>query len=99
MDVLSGLDKLNVCTGYTYNDKLLPGFPSDFEILEKCTPIYEEVDGWKEDISSITEYDQLPENAKKYIKYIEDKTGIPIIMISVGTRRRQIITINDPFSI
>ncbi len=99
MDVLSGLEKLKVCTGYSYNGETLPGFPSDFTILEKCTPIYEEVDGWQEDISSVTEYDELPENAKKYIRYIEEKIDIPIIMISVGTRRKQIITIKDPFNV
>lgn len=97
MDVLCGLEKIKVCTGYTYDGKLLPGFPADFEILEKCVPVYEEIEGWTEDISAATEYDQLPENARNYIKYIEEKTGIPIIMISVGTRRKQVITVKDPF--
>lgn len=99
MDVLSGLKKIRVCTGYTYNGETLPGFPSDFSVLEKCNPIYEEVDGWEEDLSSVTEYDELPENARKYIRYIEDKTNIPIIMVSVGTRRKQIITLKDPFNV
>ena len=99
MDVLSGLKKIKVCTEYTYNGKPLLGFPSDFSVLEKCVPIYDEVDGWEEDLSSVTEYDELPENAKKYIRYIEDKTNVPIIMVSVGTRRKQIITIKDPFNV
>jgi adenylosuccinate synthase len=98
MDVLSGLKKIKVCTGYTYNGETLPGFPSDFSVLEKCVPIYDEVDGWDEDISSATKYEELPENARKYISYIEEKTNVPIIMVSVGTRRKQIITIKDPFS-
>ena len=98
MDVLSGLKKIKVCTGYTYNGETLPGFPSDFSVLEKCVPIYDEVDGWDEDISSATKYEELPENAKKYITYIEEKINVPIIMVSVGTRRKQIITIKDPFS-
>jgi len=68
-------------------------------VLEKCEPIYEALDGWDEDLSSVTEYEELPENAKKYIQYIEDKTNIPIIMVSVGTRRKQIITIKDPFNV
>jgi len=99
MDVLSGLENIKVCTGYTHDGRLLPGFPADFEILEKCSPVYEEVAGWKEDISAATEYAQLPENAQKYIAYIEELTGIPVIMISVGTRRKQVITIKDPFSV
>ena len=98
MDVLSGLKKIKVCTGYTYNGETLPGFPSDFSVLEKCVPIYDEVDGWNEDISSATKYEELPENARKYINYIEEKIHVPIIMVSVGTRRKQIITIKDPFS-
>ena len=98
MDVLSGLKKIKVCTGYTYNGETLPGFPSDFSVLEKCVPIYDEVDGWDEDISSATKHEELPENAKKYITYIEEKINVPIIMVSVGTRRKQIITIKDPFS-
>jgi adenylosuccinate synthase len=98
MDVLSGLKKIKVCTGYTYKGETLPGFPSDFSVLEKCIPIYDEVDGWDEDISSATKYDELPENAQKYISYIEEKINVPIIMVSVGTRRKQIITIKDPFS-
>jgi len=99
MDVLSGLENIKVCTGYTHDGRLLPGFPADFEILEKCSSVYEEVAGWKEDISAATEYAQLPENAQKYIAYIEELTGIPVIMISVGTRRKQVITIKDPFSV
>jgi len=99
MDVLSGLKKIKVCTGYTYNGEPLLGFPSDFSVLEKCVPIYDEVDGWEEDLSSVTKYDELPENAKKYIHYIENKTNVPIIMVSVGTRRKQIITIKDPFNV
>lgn len=98
MDVLSGLKKIKICTGYSYNGETLSGFPSDFSVLEQCVPIYDEIDGWDEDISSTTKYKELPENARKYISYIEEKTNVPIIMVSVGTRRNQIITIKDPFS-
>jgi adenylosuccinate synthase len=99
LDVLSGLKTLKVCTGYTLDGKLLDGFPSDFSVLEKSIPVYEEVAGWEEDLSSITRFEDLPEASKKYIAYIEEKTGLPVIMVSVGTRRSQIITLKDPFEI
>lgn len=97
LDVLSRLKTIKVCTGYKYTDGVLSGFPTDFSVLEKCTPVYDEVEGWDEDISSITRLKDMPKAAKNYIKYIENATGIPIIMVSVGSRRSQIITIKDPF--
>jgi len=97
LDVMSGLQTIKVCTGYTDGERMLTGFPLDFSLLKKCRPVYEEVEGWKEDISSITRFNELPKAAKNYIYYIEEKTGLPIISISVGSRRNQIITIEDPF--
>ncbi|MCP4714864.1 MAG: adenylosuccinate synthase, partial [Deltaproteobacteria bacterium] len=98
MDVLSGLETIKVCNQYTYQGKPVPGFPSDFTVLEKCEPVYEEVPGWQEDISNITKFEDLPEAAQSYIRYIEEKTGVPVISVSVGTRRNEIISLKDPFS-
>jgi len=99
LDVLSGLKSIKICTGYRYNDSLLPGFPADFTVLEKCTPVYEEVEGWDEELTGVTQYDQLPGAAKNYIARIEALTGLPVGMVSVGQKRRQIIMLQDPFSI
>ncbi len=60
IDVLSGLKKLKICTSYQYEGESIKEFPSDLEILKKCTPMYEELEGWEEDISQITDYDNLP---------------------------------------
>ena len=89
LDVLSGLEEIKVCIGYSFEDKKITDYPLVDEILDKCEPIYESFEGWDEDISGITKYDALPENAKKYIEFIEDFSDVPIKYISVGPERNQ----------
>lgn len=85
LDVLSGFKKIKVAVGYKINDKQIDYFPS--AQLDKVKPIYEEIDGWDEDISGCKEYSELPENARKYIDYIENILGVKISIISVGPDR------------
>ena len=68
LDVLDKLHKIMICTGYNYNNNILKDFPSDSDILNKCEPIYEIIDGWNEPTSGIAKLDKLPANARKYIK-------------------------------
>ncbi|PZD79460.1 adenylosuccinate synthase [Mesonia sp. K7] len=89
-DVLSGFDKLKVCTKYNYKGKEIDYLPFSIE-EENVTPIYDEVEGWEEDLTKMTSEDQFPENLKKYIKYIEDFIGVPIKVVSVGPDRKQTI--------
>jgi len=91
LDVLSGLNKLKICTGYKHKDKVIKNFTTELKVLENCDPIYEEVDGWQEDISKITDYKDLPDNAKKYLKRLEELAGVPISIVSVGPGRQQTI--------
>ncbi|HQO08687.1 MAG TPA: adenylosuccinate synthase [Clostridiales bacterium] len=91
IDVLGGLDKIKVCVGYKYKGNILTEFPPVSNILEKCEPVYEELDGWKEDISDIKEYKDLPENVRKYIDYIEKISKVPVEIVSVGPERNQSI--------
>jgi len=91
IDVLSGLEKLRICTSYQYQGGLLKEFPSDLEILKKCTPVYEELEGWKEDVSQITNYNNFPLQLRKYIKRIEELTNTRIAIVSVGPKRSQTI--------
>lgn len=86
LDVLSYLDKIPVCVAYKIDGKRVDIFPSVIE-LEKAEPIYEYVDGWKCDISSCRSFDELPEAAKSYIKYIEKATDCHIKYVSVGAGR------------
>ena len=94
LDVLDELDTIKVCTRYKTKDgRFLEEFPLDLDEYSACEPVYEELPGWKEDISTCTSYAQLPENAKRYCEFVIGKTGVKIKMISVGTRRRQTIHI------
>lgn len=82
---------IKVCTAYEYRGEMLDMAPDSAWALEKCTPVYGELDAWDEDISEIRHFDDLPENAKKYVKAIEKWTNTPITYIGVGPRRDQII--------
>jgi adenylosuccinate synthase len=98
LDVLSGFDKLKICTAYKMGDKIIKNFPASLDELAKCEPVYEELDGWNEDITKVTNYDELPENAKKYIKRIEELVGVSADIVSVGPNRLQTIVRRNIFS-
>lgn len=89
LDTLSGLKKLKIATKYMLDGKPTEDFPADISILEKCTPVYEEFDGWDEDISSCRKFEELPEAAQEYIKAIERLAGCKVSMIGVGADRDQ----------
>jgi|SRR3989339_138654 len=91
IDVLSGLDKILVCTAYEYEGKKVMDFPCDLDHLEKCKPSYEELPGWKEDISKAKSYKDLPKNCKKYLDKLSELAECKISMVSVGAEREQII--------
>lgn len=95
LDVLSGLDTVKICTGYSCDGQLIDTPPSTISRLERCKPVYEELPGWKEDISGVKSFEELPENAKRYIGRIEALTGVPVGMISVGPDRLQTIVMAD----
>jgi adenylosuccinate synthase len=89
-DVLSGFDKIMVCTGYKYKGDIITHFPYNIE-PENLEPIYVGFDGWSEDITKITEFDNLPEELKEYIEFIEKELETPIKIVSVGPDRTQTI--------
>ena len=95
LDIFTGLKKVKICTAYMLDGKQIDYYPASLKELERCEPVYEEFDGWTEDISTVTEYDQLPANAKKYLDRIEELTGLQLMTISVGPSREQTITLKD----
>ena len=95
LDIFTGLKKVKICTAYMLDGKQIDYYPASLKELERCEPVYEKFDGWTEDISTVTEYDQLPANAKKYLKRIEKLTGLQLMTISVGPSREQTITLKD----
>lgn len=90
LDVLGYLDTLPVCVGYEIDGEIIKDFPTTY-LLKKAKPVYEYLPGWKTEIRGITEYDQLPENCRKYIEFIEKEIGVPITMVSNGPGRHEII--------
>ncbi|MBI5048116.1 MAG: adenylosuccinate synthase [Deltaproteobacteria bacterium] len=97
LDVLDKLDKIMICTGYIYKNNIVKDFPADSNILNNCKPIYEIMGGWQEPTSSVTKLDNLPKSALKYIKRLEELTGVSIIMVSVGAGRKEAIMMENPF--
>ena len=87
LDVLSGLDEIRVCTGYTHHGKPLDGFRADMDTLAGVTPVYETLPGWAEDISACRSYADLPANAKRYVERLETLLGAPVALVSVGPQR------------
>ena len=87
LDVLSGLDNVQICTGHRYRGSILPGFRADMDVLAEVEPIYESLPGWRGNISGCREFAQLPGEAQQYVKRIEQLMGIPINMVSVGPDR------------
>ena len=90
IDVLGYLDTIPVCVGYEIDGKITKSFPVT-PMLEKAKPVLEVLPGWKTDIRGIKNYEDLPENCRKYIEFVEKQIGFPITMISNGPGRNDII--------
>ena len=91
LDILSGIEKIKICTAYELDGKKIYTIPASLKDYVRCIPVYEEFDGWTEDISHVTSFDELPENAKKYIEGIERITKVPVKIFSVGPDKTQTI--------
>ena len=96
-DVLSNIDNLKICYAYELDGKVINYIPSTLNEYQRCKPIYIDMPSWKEDISKVTSYEELPENAKKYLKKIEELTNKEIAIFSVGPDRTQTIVLKDLF--
>lgn len=91
MDTLGGFDTVKVCVGYEYKGKMIDNYPASLEMLSKMKPVYKEMQGWRDDISEIRNFEDLPQGAQEYVKLIEEETGIPVAMIGVGPGREQCV--------
>ena len=98
LDVLTGLDVIKACVAYELNGKKIDFMPASIKDLARCKPVYEEFPGWKADISSVRSVDELPWEAKNYIKRLEEIMEVYFSIISVGPMRDQTIEVCDPFS-
>ena len=99
LDVMDGMDEVKICTGYTLPDGSTTDIlPFGADAVSGCAPIYETLAGWQESTFGVQSYDALPDNAKKYLRRIEEVCGAPIAMVSTGPDRAQTILIQHPFA-
>ncbi|MBS2027776.1 MAG: adenylosuccinate synthase [Deltaproteobacteria bacterium] len=98
LDVLSGFSTLRIATGYTLDGKKLDELPSDLEDLSRAQPIYEELPGWSESLAGRRSIDELPVNARTYLKRVEELVGVPLWCVSVGADRAETMMLRNPFA-
>ena len=98
LDVLGGLEELKICSGYEYKGNRLNEFPASLKVLAECTPLYETLPGWSEDISTIRQFGDLPQTTRTYLKRVEELAETPIQIVSVGPGRDETIVLKNPFA-
>jgi adenylosuccinate synthase len=97
LDVLTGIDPIRICVGYKARGKEYSQVPSDRYLLEKVKPVYEEMPGWREDITHARSIAELPPSARRYLERIEEVSGVRLAMVGVGASRDATIVIENPF--
>lgn len=97
LDVLTGLPRLRMAVGYRCQGNVLDRLPPELDRMEQCDPIYEDFDGWEEDLRQVRRFEDLPSAARRYLEAVQDHLGIPFSIISVGPGREQTIVLQDPF--
>ncbi len=95
LDVLTGLDRILVCTRYSINGETIAEFPATLKALSRCQPIYEELPGWTEDITAARKLKDLPVNAQNYLQRISRLSGVPLALVGVGPGRDQTLVIEE----
>ncbi|MDN5348526.1 MAG: adenylosuccinate synthase [Clostridia bacterium] len=95
LDVLSGLERVRICTAYEYGEQRISDFPPSLKVLAGCRPVYEELPGWQEDIGGARTLDDLPPACRAYVRRVEELVGVPVVLIAVGPRRDQTISIGS----
>jgi adenylosuccinate synthase len=97
LDVLSGHKILKIATSYEAEGRTFTAMPGNIRTAQQLKPVYEEIPGWAEDISSMRNVEDLPQNARNYVKRIEDLTETPVIILSVGPDRAETLLLKNPF--
>jgi len=95
LDVLTGIDELKIATSYTLNGEVIDWIPADIEDFNACTPNYITVPGWKEDITQVKSFDELPEHTKNYLNKLSELVGVELGIFSVGPDRNQTIMVKN----
>jgi len=95
LDVLSGLPELKICTSYRYDGRIYDEAPGHQTVFHKAEPVYEELEGWTEDLSEARSPGELPAAARKYVDRLAELAGVPIRTLSVGPDREQTLVFGD----
>jgi adenylosuccinate synthase len=98
LDVLDGIERIDICTAYRFGSRTLSEFPSDVSQLGQCEPIYESMPGWSTPTRGLRRYEDLPENARNYVARLEQVSGVPAALISTGSERSDTILRDDVLS-
>ncbi len=99
LDVMDGLDTIRICVDYERDGKPLTSVSLAADVLENCTPVYEDMPGWKESTVGVQTYEALPDAARAYLKRIEEISGVPVDIISTGPDREETIVLRNPFDV
>jgi adenylosuccinate synthase len=97
LDVLDGFDRIKVCTGYRLNGQMFDYLPADANMQMRLEPVYETLEGWKEDTAGARSWAELPANAIKYVRRVEELIGAPVVLLSTSPDRDDTIMVQDPF--
>jgi adenylosuccinate synthase len=97
LDVLTGFKKIPICTAYRYEGNTISEFPASYKVMQGAQPVYEKLHGWEIPLGDVRQFSDLPANAQKYVRRIEEVIGTEIILVSVGPGREQTILLKNPF--
>ena len=97
LDVFSGFDKIKIATAYELDGEKIDYYPASLKELYRCKPVYEELPAWEEDITQVKKWEDLPENAKKFLNRVSELVGAPLVTVSVGPDREQTIVLKNPW--
>jgi adenylosuccinate synthase len=95
LDVLDGLERIDICTAYRANGRTLTDFPADVRQLAECEPVYESMPGWSTPTAGVRTFDRLPPAARNYIARLEDVSGVKAAIVSTGSERGDTILRDD----
>src|SRR5690606_5099023 len=99
LDVLDGISELDICTGYELDGQMIDMLPVGADDVARCKPVYETLPGWNESTFGINRWEDLPENARVYLKRIESLCGVPVDIVSTGPERDETIVLRHPFGV
>lgn len=98
LDVLDGLEEIRICTAYELYGEQISSLPTGAEQFSRCVPVYELMQGWSENTEGVTDWDQLPENARKYVNRLAELTSTPVHIVSTGPDRVETIILQNPYN-